>query len=270
MKYLDVLFDKSDEKCFGDNIWDIRLSGAPKPSTEFVSLNPLKGTRRTANVAIFRNILIELDKGSVDSQLAYIAKIGLPHSTLTFSGGKSIHCVISLESPAKDLEEYRRLVELVYTAYDKTKLDGSCKDPSRFTRLAGGYRKDKAAYQTSLFVDKRISDDILHSWLIGRLGMNKWRNLLLPAKRPTRIKKVVEAKSLSQNTKSLIEDGLCSEASRHASFTKAAAQMVHTGYDYEEIFDLLQGPFEAIIAERSIKELKDIIKWATRNIKEEE
>lgn len=270
MKYLDVLFDKSDEKCFGDNIWEIRLSGAPKPSTEFVSLNPLNGTRSTANVAIFRNILIELDKGSVDSQLAYIAKIGLPHSTLTFSGGKSIHCIISLETPAKDLEEYRRLVELIYTAYDKTKLDGSCKDPSRFTRLAGGFRKDKEAVQTSLYVGKRISDDVLHSWLIGRLGMNKWRNLLLPAKRPVRIRKAVEAKSLSKNTKALIEERICSEVSRHSSFTKAAAQMVHTGYDYEEIFELLEEPFQSIITERSIKELKDIIKWATRNIKEEE
>lgn len=270
MKYIDVLFDKEDKKCFGSNIWDIQLSDSPSPSTEFVSLNPLNGTRRTSNVAIFRNILIELDKGSIDSQLAYIAKIGLPHSTLTFSGGKSIHCIISLQTPAKDLEEYRRLVELVYTAYDKKKLDGSCKDPSRFTRLANGYRRDKQATQTSLYVGERVSDDVLHSWLISRLGMNKWRSLLLPAKRPTRIKKAVEAKSLSKNTKALIEEGVCSEVSRHSSFTKAAAQMVHTGYDYEEIFDLLQGPFEAIITERSIKELKDIIKWATRNIKEGE
>lgn len=270
MEYLNVLFDKSDKKCFGATVWDTHLSESPGTSTEFVSLNPLKGTRKTDNVVVFRNILIELDKGSIESQLAHIAEIGLPHSVLTFSGGKSIHCIISLQTPARDLEEYRRIVELIYTAFGKKKLDSSCKDPSRFTRLAGGFRKDKQALQTSLYVGKRISDEVLHSWLIGRLGMNKWRNLLLPVKRPVRIRKAVEAKSLSKNTKALIEEGICSEVSRHSSFTKAAAQMVHTGYDYEEIFDLLEGPFQSIITERSIKELKDIIKWATRNIKEEE
>jgi hypothetical protein len=269
MKYLEVLFNEGESKCFSDNVWGIHLSDAPGPNTEFVSLNPLNGTRRTTNVVIFRNILIELDKGSIDSQLAYITKIGLPHSTLTFSGGKSVHCIISLKTPAKDLEEYRRLVELVYTAYDKTKLDGSCKDPSRLTRLADGFRKDKGAKQTNLYTGARISDDVLHTWLIKRLGMNKWRSMLLPTKRPLRLKKPKEIKSLSKNTKALIEDGVCSEVSRHSSFIKAAAQMVYTGYDYEEIFDLLEQPFESIITERSIKELKDIVNWATRNIKEE-
>lgn len=266
MTYLEVLFDAGEMKCFAVSKYDIEPSLEPIAGAEWICLNPLKGTRRISNVSTFRNILIELDKGSIDSQLEYIRTIGLPHSTLTYSGGKSIHCVISLEKPASDAAEYRRWVEMVYNAYGLKKLDTSCRDPAKLTRIAGALRKDNGVLQTSLYVGSRIPNETLFAWLLSRLGMKTYRYLLLP-----KTKKVFTVpatnKYVSKTTEALIKEGVCSESSRHASFTKAAAQLAYNGFNYDEIIELLMEPFESLIAERSITELEGIARWAVTNIK---
>lgn len=264
--FLRILFDPGEATCYATSMYDVEATLRPVKGAELVCVNPLKGYRKDANVATFRNIVIELDKGTVEAQLAYIKHIELPHSTLTFSGGKSVHCIISLETPAADIAEYRRWVELAYTSYGQNKLDSSCKNPSRLTRLAGAMRKDKKVVQTSLYVGHRIPNDTFFAWCISRLGMKTYRSLLLP-KAKKLFSQPLPNKYISRTTEALIKQGVCSESSRHASFTKAAAQLAHNGFEYEEILDLLSEPFESIISERGLSELEGIARWAVNNIK---
>jgi hypothetical protein len=126
---------------------------------EYVTLNPLiTNVRKSHVMADYRNFLLEFDSVSLPEQLHLISMLeaALPIRTITYSGGKSYHCIIALSDSlvtGKDGE----MRALLYTDYfrklrsaatnlitphlrekpDGDLIDKSNADASRLTRLPG-------------------------------------------------------------------------------------------------------------------------------------
>ena len=169
-----TLFNEGEYTSFarhqrGTKVYDIDNTHESVASwVVFFCINPLHGTkdlnpieeyhtedkprRADANVVVYRNILIEMDSIPVEDQAEFIEKTGLPYTTSVFSGGKSIHYIISLETPIESEKAYRKLVERIHKALGgKSVVDVACKNPSRFSRFPNAQRPDKDnAVQTQL------------------------------------------------------------------------------------------------------------------------
>lgn len=104
-----------------------------------VALNPIKGWREDLNCTAFRNFLIEMDYGPLAEQMAYADKIGLPYSAVVFSGNKSLHFLISLDTDLPTEEVWRTMAE--WTLAIASAADQNTKNPSRQIRIPGAFRE---------------------------------------------------------------------------------------------------------------------------------
>lgn len=104
-----------------------------------VALNPIVGWREDANCTAYRNFLIEMDYGKLSEQLIYAEKIGLPYSAVVFSGNKSLHFLISLDTDLPNQEVWRTMAE--WTLAIATAADQNTKNPSRQIRIPGAFRE---------------------------------------------------------------------------------------------------------------------------------
>ena len=107
----------------------------------WVAVNPVDGNGvRATNIVRFKHTLIESDNLAVEEQERLIRKLNLPVTTLTHSGGKSIHALVRVD--AADQREYKQRVERLQQECIKAGLevDAQCKDPGRLTRLPGVLR----------------------------------------------------------------------------------------------------------------------------------
>lgn len=103
------------------------------------ALNPIKGYREDSNCTAFRNFLVEMDYGSNQEQLAYVQRMGMPYSAAIFSGNKSIHFLLSLDTDLPSESVYRLLSEWILTIM--TLADQQTKNPSRSIRIPGAFRE---------------------------------------------------------------------------------------------------------------------------------
>jgi|SRR5581483_10813918 len=104
-----------------------------------VALNPIKGYRLDQHCTAFRNFLIEVDYGPLKEQKAYIDKLGLPYSACVFSGNKSLHFLVSLDTDLPSEKVYRLFSEWIRAIY--TAADQNTINPSRSIRIPGAYRE---------------------------------------------------------------------------------------------------------------------------------
>jgi RecA-family ATPase len=110
-----------------------KLKGTPGGA--FISINPMKsasGRRTRDNVAVYRHVLAEWDGLPLDEQEAKLRGCGLPISTITFSGCRSIQGLVRVD--AKDLGEWEVRRDIVF---ERLKCDPKNRDISRVARLAG-------------------------------------------------------------------------------------------------------------------------------------
>ena len=173
--FLKTLFKEGDSiyfsmDCFGGVATTrekaLEIGGGPL----FCNINPCTDNG-TANVTRFDHYLLEIDEDEnknivpLDKQLAWILASKLPISTITYSGGKSLHATVKVE--AEDLLEYRDRVDEIrdYCVQLGMPLDRKVIDSSRYTRVAGGMRGDKVQYLVSTNVGSRDYSD----WLVKRL-----------------------------------------------------------------------------------------------------
>lgn len=167
-KFFEVLFESNEQVCFSKDPYGtfVRpLSWMPQPTEQFFVINPLKEKRLDANVTSCRNILVEFDKIPLDEQKPFLVKSGLPYSTLVYSGGKSLHAIISLQWPMANKEHYKALVKRVYDKLGGKKfVDTSTSNPSRFSRTPCVTR-DNGKEQTLLEVHERVPNAELLDWL---------------------------------------------------------------------------------------------------------
>src|ERR1700678_1759888 len=172
--FLVTLFDAEDCTCFsatprGTDIFAFSY-GINNVNAAFFSINPMDSskTRADSSVIKYRNILVEFDKMPLNQQDRYVTEIKMPFSTAVFSGSKSVHYIISLEEPLADEQIYRSMVKRVYKAVGEDKVDVSCKNPSRFSRMPGHIRLDTGKEQELLTVKSRVPLSTLESWLESR------------------------------------------------------------------------------------------------------
>lgn len=112
------------------------------PSTSdltMVALNPIKGFREDINCTAYRSFLVEMDYGPLPEQIAYVKKLGMPYSAAIFSGNKSIHFLITLDTDLPSEKVYRVFSEWILGVM--TLADPNTKNPSRSIRVPGSYRE---------------------------------------------------------------------------------------------------------------------------------
>jgi len=133
------------EKALGDEVTLV----SPNPDREFekvksddlklVALNPIKGFREDLNCIAFRNFMVEMDYGPLKEQLDYAKAINLPYSACVFSGGKSLHFLISVDQDIPSEKVWRMFAE--WTLNIATAADPNTKNPSRSLRIPGALRE---------------------------------------------------------------------------------------------------------------------------------
>lgn len=181
-KFYNTLFNEGEGICWSRDEFGTEVIPKEKYDTSnyarYFSVNPLLigtdklpsrpshsrfvGRRADINVSAFRNILCEFDILSLEAQHRYIEESEVPYSTLVYSGGKSLHMIISLEWPCASRDEYRELVKRVYTKLKH--VDHSTSNPSRLSRAPGATR-DNGKQQTLIAVQGRVPNSELLNWL---------------------------------------------------------------------------------------------------------
>lgn len=128
--------------------WDEQLIPYDVERGMWCAINPFidpAGSRSDANVADFRHMLIEVDKGMTAGQsLVCMIAIGLPVTAYTTSGNKSVHALVRID--AESDAQYRERVRTVFSWLDALgfPFDPSTGNPSRLTRPAGFRRGGSA------------------------------------------------------------------------------------------------------------------------------
>lgn len=227
MGYWKTLFDDDELVCISENCYGTALKNIPDifhTSYNFVSINPMHTKRADANVTCFRNILLEFDSIAPHEQLEIITNI--PHTTVVWSGGKSYHCIISLQEPCKTREEYDQLVRAIYNKVPQ--VDKSAKNPSRFTRAPGVYREN-GQEQTLVHVKTRVHRAELDAWLGPVKEESKSREL----------KKRLPLQ-LSLSTYKFLSNGCYGEGTgRNNMLFTAACDMCRASYSLSEAISML-------------------------------
>lgn len=240
----------------------------------FIGINEFKpeSTRSDDNVACFRNFLIEIDKIPLVDQANYIEEIKMPFTAAVFSGGKSIHYIISLEDECKTIEEYRELASFLIDDV-VTLADKSNKNPSRFTRTPGFIRPDTGREQEILELRKRVTEEELLTFLEP---YSKIRHLKKKAARKaSRIKKAKLAHALKEGlalnvldlinarTKRFLAEG-ATEGDRHNELKTAMLDLWHNGAGLEEI-EMLVRPATELSGIDTRGDLEGLLNWFAKN-----
>lgn len=152
-KFLKLLFEPGEATCFASSPYDTQLALEPTSSTLWFSINPLHTSRADANVTAYRNFLIEIDSMPLKEQIAYVTS-RLPVSSIVYSGSKSYHFIISLQTPLQIYSEYIRQAKAILDAVPEA--DKSTKNPSRLSRLPGVLRPDTKLLQELLYLGQRV------------------------------------------------------------------------------------------------------------------
>lgn len=156
--FLNTLFAPDSMTCYTPHPHGIEVWPYPSDRDVFFSINSMHTSRADANVTCLRNFLIEIDSMPLDDQISYVTG-KVPVTSIVFSGSKSYHFIISLETPLATKAEYdsvaRRLLKLLPAA------DKSCKNPSRLSRLPLAVRPETNLVQRLVLLNERIPNDQL-------------------------------------------------------------------------------------------------------------
>lgn len=224
--FYQCLFDPSEQVCWGLNKFGVDVEDvanfAARAKHVFFSINPLKDRRLDANVTCYRNILCEFDSGTIESQLKLIRESGLPYSTIVYSGGKSLHVIVSLQEPFTTEAEYRAQALAIYGKLGgRDVVDYKTQNPSRFSRTPGAIR------------DGIVQELIEVKGRVAMADVKAWAPI-------TTIKYDVEAlrvgKILKPTTNHFLLFG-ASNGNRNGALYSAALDMLRAGYNEEDIYN---------------------------------
>lgn len=256
--FFSCLFNEDEAICLGLNpqstaVHTLAFYRHPEKYS-FIAINPLhldrdlnpteeyhktdKGRRADINVSSYRNILIEMDQMELPAQLEHMRMIELPYSTCVFSGGKSYHWILSLQTPISTRTEYNRLVSRVYKAVGRDLVDQACKNPSRFSRVPGHVRIDKNRIQDLIAVNGRVDNTRLETWLVSR-GADKIETSDLEDITYMKPRALREISFLSGSTKNFLRSGAYLDAGWNIQLFKAAADLCRNGWDIDGAREIL-------------------------------
>lgn len=173
--YLDVLFDKDDHVCLGQDklgtdLFHRQAVDENHPiyaELQYISINPLNNgdKREDKAVSAYRNFLVEFDQSSLDEQIAFVNQIKLPWSTAVFSGSKSMHFIVALDESLSNEATYRYVAKWIANIVRAGSADQNVFNPSRFTRIPEVLRRETGKKQTLVKVKRRVTHEELNAWL---------------------------------------------------------------------------------------------------------
>lgn len=132
--------------------------------------SPDRGRRADCNVVSYQTILVEMDTRPIAEQYQIIINSGLPFTSIVFSGGKSLHCLIRLVTPLPDLDSYKRLCLRVFSALGgKSVVDVQNTSPSKMSRIPG-FIRDTGKEQQLIELRMRVNNQILIDWIESKIG----------------------------------------------------------------------------------------------------
>jgi hypothetical protein len=188
-QFLECLFDADHKTAWGkidawaskaEPVWpDMLFSTAEK-----FCINPLETKRNEQNVKHVYAMLFEMDKtdnGKIiprDTQVSMVRATGLPYSTMTWSGTKSVHVIVRLDRPIpKDIQPtlWKTIREIL--VQKGLPIDPRTKHIPQLSRLPGGLREIQVTNDEGQVIDvhyveqelievrSRVSMQELGQWL---------------------------------------------------------------------------------------------------------
>lgn len=167
--FLNLLFDEGQVSCFTENPHGYKVSHSPRSDDLFFCINALhpskdlnptkewhdehKPRRADVNVVCYRNFLIEIDNMPLEEQIQYVTS-KVPVSTIVYSGGRSYHFIISLETPLASATEYAEVARRLCKLFPEA--DRTMKNPSRLSRLPSRIRPETNKKQELHHLGKRV------------------------------------------------------------------------------------------------------------------
>lgn len=133
-----------------------------KDDDQFEVVNPLFTTgctRSDANTSSRRNFVFECDEIGLDEQKELVRRLvsNKVINRAVYSGGKSIHCRITINYEPESKEEYKYIFHYLNDKYFGNNADKSCSNPARLTRKPNGIRsngkKQILIYKSSKVLD---------------------------------------------------------------------------------------------------------------------
>lgn len=146
----------------GNRTTEELISYCDSSELTLVSLSPMQGYRRDSSATAYRNFLVELDVGDIASQQEYIRRSGMPYSAMVFSGSKSCHTLISLDTDLPNEAAYRKVAQWILNILPLS--DQNLKNPSRQIRIPGAER-EPGKLQKLLEFKGKVSFVELSDWL---------------------------------------------------------------------------------------------------------
>ncbi len=271
-KWLTRLFDANELICAPDDVTgtaetslETLLGQAP---TQFTCVNALRGHRSDANVAIYRNLLFEFDKGSIEEQMAKLVELRVPYTSLVFSGNKSLHCILSLKEPLANATDYAHVYRTIrYILFES---DPTARNPSRLTRTAGATRSDTGHAQELIDLRPRLAGRKLGSWLShfhAHIQRCEEREKEAAEERQRRFETTsgegIEA--VDPWTIAFLEGRAKTKGSRHARLFAAACELVDCGVDFDTTLTYIEkaADLHGITADpKRLGEAASIVKYA--------
>lgn len=197
------------------------------------ALNPIKGYREDANCTSFRNFLIEMDYGPLPEQLAYIKKLGVPYSAVVFSGNKSLHFLVSLDTDLPSEKIYRTFSEWILNII--TLADQQTKNPSRSIRIPGAYREpDKKQRMVEFRGATRLDDLVV--WL------NKYPDAKPKQREERKVSENPDLSGVKDWVCKMLVDGIQSPERNKKWFT-VAVEFALSGFSEDDTIDVLRNYF---------------------------
>jgi len=132
----------------------------PNLNTEFITINKLNNLAKTAKddeVETYRNFIFEIDNEDIEIQKER-AKTLFENKIINqvvYSGGKSIHCRISLIDEPDNKEQYKFIWKILNDKYFQGKADRACSNPARLTRMPNAIRSN-GIKQNRLFLSNEL------------------------------------------------------------------------------------------------------------------
>jgi hypothetical protein len=187
MKFSKIMFNSEDFVCCGSLFDNKVMRFEDGVGSMFYTINPIDGRndhgykekdkydyltprRADINVSRFSNFMFEMDNISLDDQRKILENCGVNWSAIVYSGGKSLHALLSVNSclggchTKEGIDNYKliwkrlsgKVEEFAKTLGFDNVIDPSGKNPSRFTRYPGTIR-DNGNEQTIEYLGSKLS-----------------------------------------------------------------------------------------------------------------
>lgn len=202
-----------------------------------LAINPINGWRKDEDVTAYRSFLIELDDIPLPDQIKYIEEMKMPYSLAVFSGGKSIHYVITLDEDIPTYNIWKDVNRWITNIL--TQADQQNQSPSRSMRFPGAIRKPTGIKQILLRNNGRISRVDLTMWL------NNFLDKKPPKPRVMKPKKHISLVALPKFINNILEglrDGQM-EDGRNQSWYKVGRLMSERGISLEDMIEYCENFF---------------------------